>query len=85
MLSFNVSAIDIILVFSVAILTILYMRKIQERFPEELSYRSITKNLKRQNPSLDFPNDYSECPYDFKNMDELGYDRLVYDESLENY
>jgi len=44
-----------------------------------------TKNLKRQNPSLDFPNDYSECPYDFKNIDELGDDRLVYEESLENY
>ena len=85
MLSFNLSAIDIILVISVAILTMLYMRKIQERFPEELSYRSITKNLKRQNPSLDFPNDYSGCPYDFKNTDELGDDRLVYDESLENY
>ncbi|MFC1487625.1 hypothetical protein ACFLRN_08075 [Thermoproteota archaeon] len=85
MLSFNLSAIDIILVISVAILTMLYMRKIQERFPEELSYRSITKNLKRQNPSLDFPNDHSEGLYDFNSIDELCDDHLVYKESLENY
>jgi len=84
MLSFNLSIIDVILAISVAVLTILYMKKIQERFPEELSYRSITKDIKKQKLSSDSLYDYSEGQYDSKSMDELNDDCLVYEESLEN-
>ena len=84
MLSFNLSFIDIILAISVAVLTILYMKKIQERFPEELSYRSITKNIKKQKLSSDTLYDDQGGQYDIKDIDELNDDCLVYEESLEN-
>lgn len=69
MISFNVSAIDIILAITVTILAILYLRKIKERFPEQLSYRSLTKNVKQQNPTFDFQNMY---PKNFNTLENLN-------------
>jgi len=60
MLSFNLSVIDIILVICVVILTILYLNT-SKKYPEELSYRSITKNIKKQSYS---PNVLSSHPQD---------------------
>lgn len=60
MISFNLSAIDIILAISIIALFILYLRKIQEIFPDQLSYRSLTKGIKKQNFVSDFPENYSE-------------------------
>ena len=64
MLSFSLSVIDIILVICVVILTILYLN-ISKKYPEELSYRSLTRNIKKQSYS---PNVLSAHPQD---QDEL--------------
>jgi len=78
MISFNISAIDIILALTVAVLAILYLRKIQERFPEKLSYRSVTKEVKQQNPAFDFQNTYPKNMNNFENLNELDDELLVY-------
>ena len=79
MISFDISAIDIILAMSVAILTILYLRKIQESFPDELSYRSLIKNVKRQDSGFDFETVY---PKNLNNFESLDDDVFVSEESL---
>jgi hypothetical protein len=77
MISFNISAIDIILAIAVSILAILYLRKIQERFPEQLSYRSLIKNVKQQNPTFDFQKMYPKKFNTFNNLNDADDDNLV--------
>ena len=67
MLSFNITAIDIILVVAVIILTILYLKRIQE-YPEELSYPSLTKNLEKQNYTPNFHDRLMEIPTFHENI-----------------
>jgi hypothetical protein len=71
MLSFNITAIDIILAIAVIILTILYLKKTQD-FPEELSLRSLTKNLKQQHHTSDFQDDFAEMPTSCQNNNEFS-------------
>jgi hypothetical protein len=65
MISFTISAIDIILALAVVMLSILYLRKVQS-FPESFSFDSIKHDVEQQDPSYDFQDllpetlDYSE-------------------------
>ena len=77
MISFNISAIDIILAITIAILAVLYLKRFQELFPEKLSYRSIAKDAKLKSSQNVTPTTFSI----FENVGELGSDKLVYEES----
>ena len=77
MISFNISAIDIILAISIAILAGLYLRKFQEVFPEKLSYRSIAKNIKSKGLQNETPVTYSI----FEDVGEPGSDDLIHEEA----
>jgi hypothetical protein len=82
MISFNISAIDIILGITIAILAVLYLKKTQELFPEKLSYKSISKDVKKQTINSGFQNENSETFSIFETSDELFYNDLIQEESL---
>ena len=77
MISFNISAIDIILAISIAILAVLYLKRFQELFPEKLSYRSIAKDVKSKGAYNVTPATFSI----FEEVGELGSDDLIHEES----
>ena len=83
MLSFSVSAIDLILAICVVILIILYLKE-SKKYPEELSYNSITKNIKKQgyssNHTFFFPDDQSK----FINIDEFDDTQVDYKETVKS-
>lgn len=82
MLSFNITAIDIILAIAVIILTILYLKKTQD-FPEELSLRSLTKNLKHQNLTLNLQDDFAELPTNCQNNNDFSENNTFSEATLE--
>ncbi len=86
MLSFELSAIDLILVLSVIVLLILYMTKLSVKTPEENSFRQpIVKNANLER-SVSMPqNDYTECPRGFGNIRKLGEDNSVSERCLGCY
>ena len=82
MISFNISAIDIILAITIAILAVLYLKKTQEIFPEKLSYRSISKDIKKQTLNSGFQNENLETFSIFEESDEPFSHDLIHEESL---
>jgi hypothetical protein len=78
MISFNISAIDIILAITIAILAVLYLKRFQELFPEKLSYRSIAKDVESKSSHNVTPTTFSI----FEEVGELGSDDLIHEESL---
>jgi hypothetical protein len=69
MISFTVSAIDIILALAVVMLSILYLRKVQS-FPESLSFDSVTHDVRQQDPSYDFQSLLPETLDDYEELDD---------------
>ena len=94
MLSFELTAIDLILVIAVLVLLILYMTKMANS-PEQVlrksirSYAKQEKEVKSQEkevkstPPMRY--DYSECPRGFGNIKKLGSDGSVSDRCLGCY
>ena len=86
MLSFEVSAIDIILVIAVVVLLILYFIKIPPINHEGNSFkqqRIIATPQKR--PATTPRNDYTECPRGFGNIRTLSADNSVSEKCLGCY
>ena len=72
MLSFELSAIDIILTLAVFVLLILYMKKVQEKSPENSSFLRLNAQIKEQGtPFLKLQSDYKECPLGLGNIKGL--------------
>ena len=101
MLSFELSAIDIILVISVIVLLILFITKMSGRKHEEESLKSFTKmparkheesfrqtkvnNVAPERTVLAPQNDYTKCPRGYGNIRKLGEDNSVSEKCLGCY
>jgi hypothetical protein len=86
MLSFELSAIDIILVLSVILLLILYMTKLSVKTPEEKSFRQpIAKKANPERYVSMSQNDSTECPRGFGNIKKVGEDNSVSEKCLGCY
>lgn len=86
MLSFEVSAIDIILVISVVVLLILYLNKTSVRNHEKISLRKPT--FRRSNTEISEPvsqRDFTECPRGFGKIKKLNSDNSVSERCLGCY
>jgi uncharacterized protein with FMN-binding domain len=88
MLSFELSAIDIILVISVVVLFILYITKMQARnYEEELPRQPKVNTVVEEKPApASVPHgDYTECPRGFGSIRKLGEDNSVSEKCLGCY
>ena len=86
MLSFELSAIDIILVISVVIIFILYITKMPTRNHKEKSFRQPKVNVAPPKRPASIPQrDHTECPRGFGNIRTLGKDHSVSEKCLGCY
>jgi hypothetical protein len=81
LISFNISAIDIILAVTIVVLAILYLRKMQHMFPEKLEYESVRRDVKRQDPYFDFKNVYPQNLNSYEDLDDSDDEVSVYSDS----
>ena len=85
MLSFELSAIDIILVIAVIVLIVLYWAKLS-KIPDEQFFRgSIAKDTSPEKSASDHQSGYAECPRGFGNIRKLDNDGSVSDRCLGCY
>jgi hypothetical protein len=85
MLSFELTAIDIILVITVLVLVVLYWTKLAN-IPDERIFRGIlTKNTQPEKFTSYPQNDYTECPRGFGNIKKINDDNSVSERCLGCY
>jgi hypothetical protein len=85
MLSFELTAIDIILVIAVLVLFLLYWTKLS-KIPDEQFFRGIlTKNTGTEKITSNPKNDYTECPRGFGNIKKINDDGSVSERCLGCY
>jgi hypothetical protein len=85
MLSFELTAIDIILVIAVLVLFLLYWTKLSN-IPDERFFRGIlTKNTGSERITSNPQNDYTECPRGFGNIKKINDDGSVSERCLGCY
>jgi hypothetical protein len=90
MISFELSAIDLILAVSVVILVILYMTKLSGKTIEEKPLKKLSKMKKafkdaHKEKSLEFSTDYGDCPRGFGAIRKIGEDNSVSERCLGCY
>lgn len=88
MFSFELSAIDIVLVIAVIILLILYVKKFSVGFPEEKDFRkkvSKKSSQKLKQTSPDSKINYAKCPRGYGNIRKIGPDNSVSEKCLGCY
>ena len=87
MLSFELSAIDIILAISVVVLLILYMTKMPSRNHQEKPFRQppIVSAMHSRSGESQTEHDLTECPRGFGNIRTLGEDNSVSERCLGCY
>lgn len=85
MLSFDLTAIDIILVIAVLVLFVLYWTKLS-KIPDEQFFRGIlTKNTGQEKITSNPQNYYTECPRGFGNIKKINDDGSVSERCLGCY
>jgi hypothetical protein len=84
MLSFELTAIDLILVIAVIVLLILYMTKLANS-PEQFLNRSRRKYASRERVESGSQGSYGECPRGFGNIKKIGNDGSVSERCLGCY
>lgn len=84
MLSFELSAIDIILVISVIVLLVLYWTKLS-KIAEPPLRRSIPKQMHTEKTATNPQNGYAECPRGFGHIRKIGDDGSVSERCLGCY
>ena len=85
MLSFELTAIDIILVIAVLVLFVLYWTKLS-KIPDEQFFRGIlTKNTGPEKITSNPQNYYTECPRGFGNIKKINDDGSVSERCLGCY
>jgi hypothetical protein len=86
MITFELSAIDIILAIAVVVLLMMYITKIEPKYPDQKSFlkkiKKAEKSLEQKNP---IQTDYAECPRGFGNIKRIGKDNSVSDRCLGCY
>ena len=85
MLSFELSAIDIILVLSVLVLLVLYWTKLSKIPDEQLFSKSTAKHIKQEKIIKNPQNGYAECPRGFGYIKKIGDDGSVSERCLGCY
>ena len=86
MISFELTAIDLILVIAVIVLLILYLTKFSVKTFERKSFRQPSvKDVKQERSALMLQSDYTECPRGFGNIKKLSEDNSVSDRCLRCY
>ena len=86
MISFELTAIDLILVIAVIVLLILYLTKFSVKTLEPKSFRQPrVKDAKQERSALRAQSDYTECPRGFGNIKKLGEDNSVSERCLGCY
>jgi hypothetical protein len=86
MLTFELSAIDLILAVSVVILMVLYLTKIDPQYQEQASLlKQIKKNTKQKNLKVQIKSNYAECPRGFGNIKRISEDNSISDRCLGCY
>ena len=85
MLSFELSAIDVILGMAVIVLFVLYWAKLS-KIPDERIFRGImTKNASPETVTSRPQNNYTQCPRGFGNIKKIGEDGSVSEKCLGCY
>lgn len=82
MISFTVSAIDIILTLAVVVLGILYLKRIHESYPLSLSFDSVKHDVKQQDPSYDFQTIFPESLNDSEELEEPDDEVSVFSDTF---
>jgi hypothetical protein len=91
MISFDVTAIDLILAISVIVLLILYITKFSAKtrggkyLPNESSRKRMTEKPRLSGIALRPQTDYSECPRGFGNIKKLSEDNSVSEKCIGCY
>jgi hypothetical protein len=85
MLSFELTAIDIILVLAVLVLFLLYWTKLSKIPDEKLFQGLITKNVSPERFTSSLQNDYTECPRGFGHIKKINDDGSVSEKCLGCY
>ncbi len=85
MLSFELSAIDLILVISVVIVFVLYIAKMPARNHKEQVRQPKVCAAPPERPASMPQSDYTECPRGFGNIRTLGEDNSVSEKCLGCY
>lgn len=84
MLSFELTAIDLILVIAVIVLLILYITKLANS-PEQFLKQSMANYTSRERVESRPQKDYAKCPRGFGNIRKLSYDGSVSERCLGCY
>lgn len=82
MISFSISAIDIVLTLAVVVLGILYLRKIHEGYPVSLSFDSVKHDVKQQDPYYDFQAILPDSLNDYEELDDSEEELSVFSDSF---
>ena len=86
MISFELTAIDLILVIAVIVLLILYLTRFSVNTFERKSFRQPrAKDVKQERSALRTQSEYTECPRGFGNIKKLGEDNSVSERCLGCY
>jgi hypothetical protein len=85
MLSFELSAIDVILVIAVIVLIVLYWAKLSKIPDKQFFWRSIAKDTSPEKIASNPQSGYAECPRGFGNIRKLDNDGSVSDRCLGCY
>ncbi|GAI06526.1 unnamed protein product [marine sediment metagenome] len=86
LISFELTAIDLILVIAVIVLLILYLTKFSVKTLEPKYFRQPrAKDAKQERSALRSQSDYTECPRGFGNIKKLGEDNSVSERCLGCY
>lgn len=86
MLSFELSAIDLILAIAVVTLFIMYITKFENIHPNTTSFfKKIKINKKKQKETIHSHQKYEECPRGFGKIKRVGEDNSVSERCLGCY
>jgi hypothetical protein len=86
MLSFEITAIDLILVIAVIVLLILYMTKLAPNAPKTPTFSHKTLKAPKQEKHITIhQNDYTECPRGFGNIRKIDDKNSVSEKCLGCY
>jgi len=86
MLTFELSAIDLILAIAVVVLLLMYINKIEPKYPNQASFLKKIKDTSRtKKTTIQVQNEYVECPRGFGNIRKIDEDNSVSDRCLGCY
>jgi len=86
MLTFELSAIDLILTIAVVVLLLMYITKLEPKYPDQTSLlKEIKKSKESKNQKSCLENNYTECPRGFGNIRKIGDNNSISERCLGCY